>query len=121
MGVFGRIRDFFYAPQLAVAGDVSSAPTQPAGSDGIAAYSGWIPSSELSPKLQGQQKWVTYANAANMAIIATGLRYFGNLLAGTEWHCEPNAAGGAGADRGVEIVRAGLLDALMPKAWPMVV
>lgn len=142
MGVLGSIRDFFTTPSsppvleltapiaapsepTVLAAPAPSAPTadlaKPRGTDGVIAYGGWIQSGESNSKLQGHQKWVTYTNAINAAIVATGVRYFGNLLAGTEWHAEPNPAGGAGADRGAEIVRQGLFQAEMTKPWPTVV
>lgn len=92
------------------------------GSDGVVSYGGYITSGEGNSALTGSQKWITYANAINEAVIATGVRYFGNLLAGTEWHADPSPEGGADAARAVEIVEAGLLNnRLMPRPWPMVV
>lgn len=127
MGALAKIRDFFYEPQLALPAPAEpvSLPPSARGSDGVIAYGGWVSDGESNSKLTGAQKWITYANAINTDIVATGVRYFGNLLAGTEWHAEPNAAGGASAERGAEIVRAGLLDASFgdgtPKAWGSIV
>lgn len=95
--------------------------TMPAGTTGVVAYGGYVQMGEASPALQGRQKWLTYTNAQNVAVVATGIRYFGNLLAGTEWHAEPNAAGGPDADRGVEIIEQGMLRAPLPQSWPLVV
>lgn len=91
------------------------------GTDGVITYAGFLPSVERSPELTGTQKWTTYQNAVNESIVATGIRYFGNLLAGTSWHAEPNPEGGKNADRAVEIVTKGLLEADLPKPWPLIV
>lgn len=95
--------------------------TRPNGSDGVASYGGFLASGERDPKLQGERKWIEYTNAMNVAIIATGVRYRGDLLSGTKWHCEPNERGGKDAERGVEIVTQGLLTAQLPRPWPAVV
>lgn len=94
---------------------------RPPGAIGVVAYAGYVSTGERNPKLLGNQKWVTYSNAENKPIIATGLRYFANLLAGTNWHAEPNEAGGRGARKGAEIVRQGLLESPMLRPWPQVV
>lgn len=107
--------------ELGRAAPVIKATAAAAGVDGVAAYGGFVMHGENNRHLQGREKWVTYANAMNVAIVATGLRYFGNLLAGTDWHAEPNEAGGKDAERGAEIVTEGLLKAPMLKPWPLVV
>lgn len=116
MGLIGSIRDWFYAPKLAAL---------PPGTDAVPSYAGrFMPGTgEASADLIGRQKWITYANAQNKAVIATGLRYFSNLLEGTNWNVEPNEAGGAGATRGEEIIRQGLLEANLEggKSWSTVV
>jgi len=102
--------------------DVAKArSTAPAGTSGVIAYGGYVTGGESNAALTGRQKWLTYTNALNVAVVATGVRYFGNLLAGTEWHAEPNPKGGKLAARGVEIVEQGLLRAPLPQAWPFVV
>jgi hypothetical protein len=135
VGWLTAIKDWLYEPQpqvavmalaeapptLALIEATPSLPEKARGSDGVIAYGGYLMSGEKDSKLIGQQKWITYANAMNAAIVATGVRYFGNLLAGTEWHVEPNPAGGAAADRGVEIVEQGLIGAEMSKPWSSVV
>jgi hypothetical protein len=93
----------------------------PAGVDGVASYSGYITSGEKNSDLIGPKKWVTLSNALNKAIVATGVRYFTNLLSGTEWHADPNEDGGKGATRGVEIIEKGLINAPLAKPWPQVV
>jgi len=95
--------------------------TKPSGSDGVFAYGGHLPSGERSPDLMALRKWVTYTNALIYPIVATGTYYFTGLLAGTEWHAEPNEMGGADAERGAQIVEEGLLKAQMPRPWSAVV
>lgn len=95
---------------------------RPPGTTGVTAYSGYVQSGESSSALSGAQKWVTYANAQNVPIIATGVRYFANLLAGTDWHCEPNPAASAQEQaRAEEIIHEGLLNSAMLKPWPAIV
>lgn len=93
--------------------------TVPNGGDGVQAYGGYLPSNENHGALIGPRKWLTYANAHHTAIIATGLRYRCNLLAGAEWHAEANPRGGMDAERGVEIVTEGLLNAQMGRPWKL--
>jgi hypothetical protein len=113
---FGRSLSSFFT------GGAKPAPvTKPSGSDGVYSYGGYLASGERSNALVGPQKWVTYTNALNYPIIATGCYYSTGLLAGTEWHCEPNELGGADADRAVEIVEQGLLKAQLPTPWSAVV
>lgn len=99
---------------------VSKASTAP-GISGVVSFSGYLSSGERNSALTGANKWLTYTESTNTPVVATGIRYFGNLLAGTEWHCEENKAGGRGAIRGREIVEAGLLDSAMLKPWPQIV
>ena len=94
--------------------------SKPPGSDGIVSYSGYLQTGERGA-LSGANKWLTYSNAINQAVVATGVRYFGNLLAGTKWTAVENPLGGEAAKRGAEIVRQGLLDAPLTHPWSMVV
>lgn len=91
------------------------------GITGVVSFSGTVSSGERHSDMTGPQKWLTYSNSYNTPVVATGLRYFGNLLAGTEWHCEENPAGGRGARRGRELVEEGLLSSAMLKPWPQIV
>lgn len=119
MGVFAI---FGKAISAAFAGGAKTTPvTKPSGGDGVIAYGGFLTSGERSPAMQGSKKWLTYTNALNYPIVATWVHYFTGLLAGTEWHAEPNPRGGADADRGVEIVEQGLLKAQLPTPWQSVV
>lgn len=116
MGLFASVRDWFYEPRA-----VRKASSKAAGVDGVNAYAGYIDVGESNAALTGHRKWTTYSDAILEPIVATGVRYFGNLLAGTRWHAEPNEAGGPDAERGVEICEQGLLNAQMTKPWPLVV
>jgi len=96
--------------------------SQPAGGDGVASYNGYVLSGERnSDLLSPWKKWVTYANALNKPIVATGIRYFTNLLSGTDWHVEPNEVGGPGAMKGADVVTKGLIEAPLAKPWPQIV
>ena len=115
MGFFSRMASFF--------GRSAPAPnTTPNGGDGVMAFGGFLPSNENNPALTHPRKWITYANAQNTAIVATGLRYTLGLLGGTEWHAEPNPRGGDDARRAADIVTEGLLDnPNLTKPWRSVV
>jgi len=119
VGLFGSVGKALSSFFTAGARPASNATAN--GGDGIQSYGGYLQSDERRSELQGKAKWVTYANAANTGIVATGLRYAGGLLAGTAWHAEPNERGGADADRGVEIVTEGLINARMPKPFSTIV
>lgn len=92
---------------------------RPPGTTAVAAYSGYVVNGDRG--LGGSNRWIVYANAYNVPVIATGLRYFANLLAGTDWHVEENPLGGDDAARGAEIVRQGLLESPMLRPWSQVV
>jgi hypothetical protein len=113
---FSKLSSFFGG-----GGERPTSNAKPNGGDGVQAFGGFLVSNERSPELIGARKWITYSNATNTAIVATGLRYALGLLRGTTWHAEPNDRGGADADRGVEIVTQGLINARMPKPWASVV
>ncbi|HSN29506.1 MAG TPA: hypothetical protein VLT45_24630, partial [Kofleriaceae bacterium] len=71
--------------------------------------------------LVGRRKWTTYSDSMIVPVIATGIRYFANLLSGTDWTAEENPMGGADAKRAVDIVTQGLLEAPMLRPWTQVV
>lgn len=117
MGLFDSFRSFFggSAPS-------APAPSKPAGSDGVAALSGFLVSNERNPKLQGQSKWKTYDNTiANTSIVAAAVMVRGWLLGSAKWSLVANEKGKDKGQRGVDIVQEGLLDATMDKPWRNVV
>lgn len=120
MSWYGRIGKAF-ASAFGFGGPSPAPNDAPNGGDGVQAYGGYLVSDERNPELIGQRKWITYSNATNTAIIATGLRRTLDALAGTEWHAEPNPRGGKDAQRAVDIVTEGLIDAQMPRPWQSVV
>ena len=88
------------------------------GTSGVVAYGGYVTNpGEKNQKLVGLQKWITFANMYNVAIVATAARYSNNLIAGTDWHLDPNPAGGRGAKKGLDVVQKGLLDAPLTTPW----
>lgn len=67
-----------------------SAPTKSLGESRETAYGGYSTTKELSPKLQGSQRYVTFSDMlANTTIVATGTRYFLNILSNAHWSVEP--------------------------------
>ncbi|HEU4727672.1 MAG TPA: hypothetical protein VFT22_07280 [Kofleriaceae bacterium] len=96
-------------------------PDRPNGGDGVVSYGGLLATNERNSELSGARKWINYANAVNMAIVATGVRYRCDLLAGTKWSAVPNERGGALAQQGAEIVERGLLQAQMDTPWSSIV
>jgi hypothetical protein len=108
------------APSPNPAGRGAKKAARPPGTNGVAAYSGFVQHGETNAALVGSSKWMTYANAVNKAVVATGLRYFFRLIAGTEWRAEPNPDGGSQAERAADVVRVGLLEAPMLKPWSRV-
>lgn len=121
MGIFATVGKAISASFGALGGDRSTSNTKPAGGDGAQAYGGFLDSPERSAALIGQRKYLTYGNAVNTAIVATGLRRTLDMLAGTEWHAEENPAGGKDAKRGVGLVTKGLIEAQMPSPWSAIV
>ena len=64
-------------------------PFEEKGSSGTAVFGGYVQTRERNSKLIGQQKWITAADLlANISIIATGTRYFLNLVARPSWSLE---------------------------------
>jgi hypothetical protein len=117
VGLFQRLGAFFGFG----AGAAPQPPDRPNGGDGVVAYSGYLASPESNPKLVGPNKWRSYANAVNMAIVATGVRYGCDLLAGTKWSATPNELGGADAVAAAQLVERGLIKASMDDPWSNVV
>lgn len=60
------------------------------GRPGTPIYNGYLVSTERNPDLLGSRKWKTYTDIiSNVAIVATGVRYFLNLTAKGDWEFEP--------------------------------
>lgn len=78
-------------PIAAVDIPVSTAPpTVSVGVHGQSITQGHVNTNELDAALIGQQKYITYSNMlANAAIVATGVRYFLNLVGKAKWRAEP--------------------------------
>lgn len=89
------------------------------GAPGFAIYGGYLVEHEADSRLQGRQKYVTYSDLlANVAIVASGVRFFLNLVAKAEWAVEP-ADDSAEALRLAELTEELLHDMRMP--WHRVV
>lgn len=113
MGIFATIRGLFGAGK-------PTPPTQPSGSDGIAAPGGYLFRGETNTKLVGLPLWLTISDAiTNSIVVAAAARYFLNLIAGTEWEVEP--AEDPQGKKAADLVRSGLIDADMAKPWSAVV
>jgi hypothetical protein len=95
---------------------VSKAKQAP-GSDGVIAYGGFLQTGERNSNLVGTRKWVTYANMFSRPPVAIAHLLRDALLSGVKWSLVPNGAGGKDAERGVEIVQQGLLDARLRRPW----
>jgi hypothetical protein len=92
-----------------------------AGTDGVASYMGYLRSGEDHRDLRGSAKWLTYSNAMHVGVVATGIRFFLNLLGGTKWSVIPDEYAGKEGRKAADIVQAGLIDAPMMRPWPQVV
>lgn len=61
-------------------------PSKTAGVSGTAIYGGFVNEIEKDSELRGSRKFTTYANMlANVSIVATGCRYFLNLVSNPDW------------------------------------
>jgi hypothetical protein len=99
---------------------VEKAKANAAGTDGVISYGGYLQNGEQSSKLVGRQKWIEFANAFFRPPVAIAALLRSALLRGVKWSLEENPAGGKAARKGLQIVQDGLLDARMPKSWPVV-
>jgi hypothetical protein len=64
--------------------------TKPIGAAGTAVYGGYVQSNEKNAKLIGTSKYETYSEMlANITIIASGVRYYLNLIAKSKWSVVP--------------------------------
>ncbi|MEO7094198.1 MAG: hypothetical protein ABI175_13165, partial [Polyangiales bacterium] len=107
------------AVQAALAAAVGGAAT---GYDGVQAFGGYITPPIAEPAyLRGTERFRTHAKIRRRApaSIATQLR--SALFEAVQWDLEANEAGGADAERGVEVVRRGLLEArFRGESWPQI-
>lgn len=92
-----------------------------AGSDDVVAFAGYVADRETAPELQGSQKWTTYARAFDRPPVAIRALMQHSLLSNAKWSLVENDNGGPDAERGMEIVQQGLLDARLPVPWGEVV
>lgn len=106
--------------QAAVAAAIGAAAT---GYDGVQAYGGYItPSTSVPAYLRGTERYRTFEKIRRRppASIATQLR--AALFSGIQWDLEANESGGPDAERGIEVIRRGLLGARFAgKSWPHIV
>ncbi len=92
--------------------------TKPAGSDGVVALSGYLYSGERDARMTGTQKWVAYDNTTlNVAIVGSAMNIWTKLGGSAKWTAKANPRGGKDAERAVEIVTEGLLEAQMSMPW----
>lgn len=69
---------------------VKVAPTDTAGVAGTAVYGGYVETNEKKPELVGQNKWKTFSDILlNVSIVASGVRYYLNLVSKPAWRAEP--------------------------------
>lgn len=70
--------------------DVKVKPQTTVGTPGIVMYGGYLEDGEVDSTLRNTEKYRTYSNLlANVTIIATGVRFFLNLVAKASWTVEP--------------------------------
>lgn len=102
---------------------VTKAAERAPGFDGVPIYAGYVSTGERNRKLQGSRRWVTLADARRRMPVSIATQLRAALFAGVTWTLEPNPAGGELAQRGVELVQRGLLDARFAggRSWQDVV
>lgn len=84
---------------------VKPQPYKVHGSPGVSIIGGYIDSFENDSRLVGQERYKTYAGIlANTSIVATGVRYFLNLVAKAQWRVEPKDNGSEEAARYAEAI-----------------
>lgn len=94
-------------------------PTSIQGTSGVRIVGGYVQQNEKNAKLQGQARYVTWADmVANTSIIAAGARYYLNLIAKADWTLDPaddTAEAEQMAERVFEIIHS------MRRPWSRVV
>jgi hypothetical protein len=95
------------------------APTRTAGESGVPIVAGRVYGGERDSRLQGISRYKTYSEIlANVDIVTAGVRYYGDLVAKTDWKVEPADESGA-ATEFAEFVESVLHDMTTP--WHRVV
>lgn len=83
-------------------------PTETIGAPGTAIYGGYVVENEVDSSLTDRERYKTFSQAlANTAVVAAGVRYALNLIAGAEWTFEPSedhAEGEEFAERADEMI-----------------
>lgn len=70
--------------------DVKVKPSSTIGTPGFAIYGGYLEDGEKDSSLRGIEKYRTYSEMlANVTIVATGVRFFLNLVAKASWTVDP--------------------------------
>ncbi len=93
---------------------------KPVGVAGTPVYGGFVSENEKLAKLMGRQKYITYSDMlANTEIVATGVRYFLNILVKSAWKVEPPEDGGEQAEEYAELIQEMMEDMKTP--WHRVV
>lgn len=82
------------------------------GYDGVSAFGGYVAAPADDPSyLRGATRWRTFAKIRRRAPVSIATQLRAALFSGVQWDLEPNEAGGADSERGVEVIRRGLLEA----------
>lgn len=112
MSIFGTLAGWFGFDRT------KKPTTQPAGTDGQAALGGILQTFEKQQDLIGFQLYTTFINTIHQTmIVGAAVRNYLALAGGAKWTALANKAGGNDAQRGVDIVTAGLLESPMPRPW----
>lgn len=71
-------------------------PEQRLGTGGTPVYGGYVYSVEKNPMLNGNNRYKTYSDMfSNISIVASGVRYFLNVISKSAWKVEPSDADNA--------------------------
>lgn len=96
-------------------------PAKLPGSDGVAAPGGYLYTGERNPRLQGDAKWVEFANMIRGTLIVAGsYRAYDTFARSVKWTAEPNPLGGRKGRKMADLCTDGLIEAPMPKPWSAV-
>lgn len=65
-------------------------PFKEIGASGVAIYAGRVITRERGALVSGPQRWLTYADmVSNISVVAAGVRYFLNIIAGAKFTVKP--------------------------------